>query len=147
MRNSERNTSQRPVELHMIGANRKTAEQFFKLLIDNGIRRVIDVRRLNNGNLLGFTKRTHLEYFLQRIAGIHYKPMLDLAPDRDLLKAWKRGEVTWGDTPRGSRRFLAKAWECRSRPPRQLKVETNKEWKRRNRMHVREQFDAARRDH
>jgi uncharacterized protein (DUF488 family) len=53
------------MEVYTIGFTQKTAEQFFGLLKDAGIRRLLDVRLNNSSQLSGFTKREDLEYFLR----------------------------------------------------------------------------------
>ncbi len=82
-------------KIFTIGANEKTAEEFFGLIMDAGVRRVIDIRRRNNSQIQGFTKMTHLPYFLQEIAEIDYTHKPDLAPTDDILNAWLNEEINW----------------------------------------------------
>ena len=83
------------VNLFTIGFTQKKAEQFFETLIKAGIKRVIDTRLNNVSQLAGFAKKSDLQYFLQKIGGIEYIHILDLAPTKDILDAYKKKEITW----------------------------------------------------
>ena len=93
--NPRQSTRRRTITIFTIGANEKTAEEFFKLLMDAGVRRIVDVRLNNDSTLLGFTRRAHLPYLLLEVAGIGYEHRPDLAPTRDILNAWRNKEITW----------------------------------------------------
>ncbi|MGH9577927.1 MAG: hypothetical protein ACRD3R_10870, partial [Terriglobales bacterium] len=60
------------ITLCTIGFAGKTAEQFFSLLAEAGVRRVVDVRENRSGQLSGYAKHPDLAFFLERIAGIEY---------------------------------------------------------------------------
>ena len=83
------------VNLFTIGFTQKKAEQFFETLIKSGVKRVIDTRLNNVSQLAGFAKKPDLAYFLQKIGGIVYIHILDLAPTKDILDAYKKKEITW----------------------------------------------------
>ncbi|MTJ07004.1 DUF488 family protein [Anabaena sp. UHCC 0204] len=83
------------VDLFTIGFTQKKAEQFFEILIKSGVKRVIDTRLNNVSQLAGFAKKSDLQYFLQKIGGIEYIHILDLAPTKDILDAYKKKEITW----------------------------------------------------
>jgi uncharacterized protein (DUF488 family) len=83
------------VDLFTIGFTQKKAEQFFETLIKSGVKRVIDTRLNNVSQLAGFAKKQDLQYFLQKISGIEYIHILDLAPTKDILDAYKKKEITW----------------------------------------------------
>ena len=83
------------VDLFTIGFTQKIAEQFFETLIKSGVKRVIDTRLNNVSQLAGFAKKPDLAYFLQKIGGIEYIHILDLAPTKDILDAYKKKEITW----------------------------------------------------
>lgn len=83
------------VDLFTIGFTQKKAEQFFETLIKSGVKRVIDTRLNNVSQLAGFAKKPDLAYFLQKIGGIEYIHILDLAPTKDILDAYKKKEITW----------------------------------------------------
>ena len=101
---SRGSTRRRTAKLYTIGSSGKSAETFFTLIMDAGVRRIIDVRLNNNSALLGFTRQAHLPYLLKEIAQIDYvhKPML--APDDGILGDWKlnakakeagKKQITW----------------------------------------------------
>lgn len=80
-----------------IGFTKKTARRFFGLLRESGARRVVDVRISNGSQLSGFAKKDDLAWFLGELCGIDYVHLPELAPTKDLLRAWRKGGVTWAD--------------------------------------------------
>jgi len=103
---ANKQTKRRAIKIFTIGSNEKTAEEFFTLLLDAGVRRIVDVRLNNNGTLAGFTRAAHLPYLLREVAGIKYDHMPDLAPDDDILADWKlkahakkagKKPITWAE--------------------------------------------------
>ncbi|MDK8364932.1 hypothetical protein [Corynebacterium sp. UMB10119B.1] len=44
------------MRLYTLGFSHKRAEEFFTILRDNNISRVVDIRRSNTNQLAGFTK-------------------------------------------------------------------------------------------
>lgn len=52
------------MRVHTIGFTRRSAEEFFSLLREAGITRLLDVRLRNTSQLAGFTKRDDLAFFL-----------------------------------------------------------------------------------
>ena len=83
-------------KIFTIGFTRKTAEEFFKLLKENGVKRLVDVRFFNKSQLLGFTKYPDIEYFL-RLHKMDYIHDLQFAPSLDLLERYKKGVIGWDD--------------------------------------------------
>lgn len=83
------------VNLFTIGFTKKSAKQFFEILKQSGVKRIIDTRLNNVSQLAGFTKRTDLEYFLQQICKIEYVHFLELAPTKDILDAYKKNGGDW----------------------------------------------------
>jgi uncharacterized protein (DUF488 family) len=81
--------------LFTIGFSKKNAEAFFELLIQNSIKRLIDIRLNNKSQLAGFTKSSDLQYFLKKIANIEYVHMQQFAPTKDLLKKYQEKLVSW----------------------------------------------------
>jgi len=103
---ANKQTKRRTVKIFTIGSNEKSAEGFFTLLMEAGVRRIVDVRLNNNGTLAGFMRAAHLPYLLREIAEIDYKHMPDLAPDDDILADWKlnaqakkagKKPITWAE--------------------------------------------------
>jgi uncharacterized protein (DUF488 family) len=91
------------VSVFTIGFTKKTAEEFFSLLKSSSVERLIDVRLNNVSQLAGFAKKKDLQYFLQQLCGIDYVHSPNLAPTDDILKAYKKNEITWDEY---ERRFL-----------------------------------------
>jgi len=73
--------------VNTIGFTKKSAEQFFELLKRANVRRLLDVRLNNSGQLAGFSKKDDLAYFLRVIARIEYVHLTSLAPTQDMLDA------------------------------------------------------------
>ncbi len=76
--------------LSTIGFTKKTAEEFFRLLQEAGVRKVIDIRENRIGQLSGFAKDPDLAFFLKRIAGIEYRAEPLLAPSPEIRKAYRQ---------------------------------------------------------
>ena len=83
------------INLFTIGFTKKTAQEFFTLISDAGVKRIIDTRLNNVSQLAGFAKRKDLEYFLKEIANIDYLHILDLAPTKDILDDYKKKKGDW----------------------------------------------------
>lgn len=73
-----------------IGFTKKSAETFFTLLKDHGVRRLVDVRLNNISQLAGFAKKDNLRYFTKAICGIDYVHVPELAPTADILDRYKK---------------------------------------------------------
>ena len=78
-----------------IGFTKKNAKKFFELLRASGAKRVVDVRLNNVSQLAGFAKRDDLEYFLQKVCGMGYVHMTQLAPTQDILDEYKKNGGDW----------------------------------------------------
>lgn len=78
------------MEIYTIGFTKKSAQEFFELLKEAQITRLIDVRLHNTSQLAGFTKRGDLEYFLTQICGIDYVHEPLLAPTTELLANYQK---------------------------------------------------------
>lgn len=75
--------------LFTIGFTQKTAEQFFGLLQDAGVQRVIDIRENRLGQLSGFAKFPDIAFFLRRLLGIEYVYERLLAPSPEIRDAYQ----------------------------------------------------------
>jgi uncharacterized protein (DUF488 family) len=82
------------ITLYTIGFTKKNARHLFGLIQDSGVKTVLDTRLNNVSQLAGFTKKDDLAFFLERVAGVSYEHALALAPTDDLLKSYKKGEIT-----------------------------------------------------
>jgi uncharacterized protein (DUF488 family) len=78
-----------------IGYAGKAADEFFTILKQAGIRKVIDIRLYNTSQLAGFTKREDIKYFLRTIVGSDYIHLPILAPTKKLLGDYKKGLISW----------------------------------------------------
>jgi uncharacterized protein (DUF488 family) len=85
------------VNIFTIGFTRKTAEEFFCLLEEAGVKRVIDTRLNNISQLAGFAKKDDLRFFLKRVCNIDYVHMPELAPTQEMLDAFKKEKGEWAD--------------------------------------------------
>lgn len=75
-----------------IGFAGKTAEEFFALLGEAGVRKLVDVRENRGGQLSGYAKYPDLAFFLDRIGHITYshEPLLAPTPEiREVYRATK----------------------------------------------------------
>ncbi len=76
------------MNLYTIGFTQKNAPQFFGLLRQNGVRRLVDIRLNPSGQLSGFARRDDLPYFLKELAGgCEYLYLPELAPTKELMLA------------------------------------------------------------
>jgi len=78
-----------------IGYAGKNARQFFTILQQANIKKVIDVRLYNTSQLAGFTKRQDIEYFLKTIVCADYIHLPIMAPTKQLLNDYKKGVISW----------------------------------------------------
>ena len=85
------------IKIFTIGFAKKNACEFFTLLQDAGIQKIVDVRLNNVSQLAGFTKKDDLEYFLKIIGNIGYIHKPDLAPTKEILDAYKKKDIDWDE--------------------------------------------------
>ncbi|HEY2823450.1 MAG TPA: DUF488 domain-containing protein [Candidatus Acidoferrum sp.] len=86
------------MEIYSIGFTQKTAAQFFSLLQQHGIRRLLDVRLNNVSQLAGFAKRDDLKFFLHEICNADYIHDPTLAPTQEMLDRYKKEKTTpWSE--------------------------------------------------
>jgi uncharacterized protein (DUF488 family) len=85
------------MEIYSIGFTQKTAAQFFSLLKQHGIRRLLDVRLNNVSQLAGFAKRDDLKFFLQEICNADYSHDPNLAPTQEMLDRYKKEKHPWSE--------------------------------------------------
>lgn len=83
------------IQLFTIGFTQKSAQTFFETLTQAGAIRVIDTRLNNVSQLAGFAKRQDLAYFLNAIGKIEYVHLPELAPTKDMLDNYKKGDKNW----------------------------------------------------
>lgn len=83
------------MKLYTIGFTQKSARQFFELLSQNKIKKLVDIRLNNASQLAGFSKGTDLKYFLEQICNIEYNHIIALAPTKEILDNYKKKQITW----------------------------------------------------
>lgn len=88
------------MEIFTIGSTKRSAAEFFGALRTAKVQRVVDVRLNNRSQLTGFTKASDLPFFLEGILGASYHHETLLAPERDMLKAYRSGGMPWGEYER-----------------------------------------------
>ncbi len=76
--------------LFTIGFTKKTAEEFFRLLQDAQVEKVIDVRENRVGQLAGFAKYPDIAFFLDRLLGIKYVHEPLFAPSPEIRLAYRK---------------------------------------------------------
>lgn len=83
------------MNIHTIGFTKKNAMTFFGFLKKANIKTLIDVRLNNVSQLAGFAKRDDLKFFLNELCGAAYFHAPDLAPTKEILNSYKKGEIVW----------------------------------------------------
>jgi len=83
------------MEIYSIGFTQKSAGEFFGTLKAHGIERLLDVRLNNTSQLAGFAKQADLAYFLSEICGCAYEHEPLLAPEQEMLDAYKKRKGDW----------------------------------------------------
>ena len=83
--------------LYTIGFTKKTAKEFFSLIVENNIDMLVDIRLNNKSQLAGFTKGDDLSYFLEAICNCAYEYCDEFAPTKGILDAYKKKELDWNE--------------------------------------------------
>ncbi|PSF09820.1 hypothetical protein C7H09_07505 [Marinobacter fuscus] len=83
------------MKIYTIGFTQKNAEKFFKFINLSQVKTLIDVRLNNVSQLSGFAKRDDLKFFLKELCGSEYVHLPELAPTKDILNAYKKGDMPW----------------------------------------------------
>jgi len=94
------------MEICTIGFTQKSAAQFFGLLKQAGIARLLDIRLNNVSQLAGFTRRDDLRFFLQEICHAEYLHQPLLAPTKEILAGY-RIEKDWATYERAFTELIA----------------------------------------
>lgn len=83
------------IELYTIGFTKKSAKDFFNLLQNNQVSKIVDTRISHNSQLAGFAKSRDLTFFAHAIGGMEYFYELDFAPTKDLLAQYRKKQLSW----------------------------------------------------
>lgn len=75
--------------IYTIGHTQKTLEQFIRLLQENQVDVVIDVRLRGTSQLLGFAKQDDLAFLLRHGFDIDYERRPELAPTPEILDGYR----------------------------------------------------------
>lgn len=84
-------------QIYTIGFTGKTAKDFFTILGDAGVKRILDIRLKNSSQLSGFAKKEDLKYFLMKINGIKYLHIPELAPTENIMDSYKKKKINWNE--------------------------------------------------
>lgn len=84
-------------KIFTIGSARKTAKEFFELLKDNNVKKIIDVRLNNTSQLLGFSKYPDIKYLTEEILKGEYFHDKKFAPSEKILVRYKKNLIDWDD--------------------------------------------------
>jgi uncharacterized protein (DUF488 family) len=94
------------IKVYTIGFTKKTAKQFFDLLIKNKVKEIVDIRLNNSSQLAGFAKGEDLKFFAKEIGNINYSHHIEIAPSKELLSGYRKKEKTWNDYERVYQKLL-----------------------------------------
>ena len=68
--------------------------------------KIIDIRLNNVSQLAGFAKRDDLIYFLRELCDCDYIHLPILAPTKEILDAYKKKQIDWGEYVRRFSRLI-----------------------------------------
>lgn len=80
------------MKIHTIGFTRKSAQQFFELLLSSDASVLVDTRLNNSSQLARFSVATDLAWFISKLDGFRnweYIQMPELAPTSEMLKSYR----------------------------------------------------------
>ncbi len=83
------------IDIYTIGFTKKNAETFFGFIKEAKILTLLDVRLNNVSQLAGFAKKNDLKYFLKELCGTEYIHTPELAPTKEMLNSYKKGDMSW----------------------------------------------------
>lgn len=83
------------IKLFTIGFTGKPAENFFNLLTNAGVKKIVDTRVNNVSQLSGFAKGSDLKYFAKEIGDMSYEHNIDFAPTKELLSKYRDKKMSW----------------------------------------------------
>lgn len=83
------------MKIYTIGFTQKNAKTFFGFLNTENISTLIDIRLNNISQLAGYAKKDDLNFFLKELCNINYVHVPELAPTKEILNAYKKGDISW----------------------------------------------------
>ncbi|MHB1463250.1 MAG: DUF488 domain-containing protein [Armatimonadota bacterium] len=81
------------MEIYTIGFTSRSAREFFTVIHQAGICRLLDIRLNNKSQLAGFSKYPDLSYFLEKLCSCTYEHDLELAPTKDMLSQYRQDHL------------------------------------------------------
>jgi len=81
------------IRLFTIGFAKKNGEEFFGILKENKVKKLIDIRESNTNIYAGFTMKQNLPFFLRNILDIEYIEMKILAPTKEIRKIYHEDKL------------------------------------------------------
>jgi uncharacterized protein (DUF488 family) len=91
--------------LYTIGFQRKPLSEFVRLLRENDVKAVIDIRLRNTSQLSGYAKREDLAFALREGFDISYEHRLELAPTDSIFDSFRQ-DKDWNSYEESFRRLL-----------------------------------------
>lgn len=85
------------IRVFTIGFTGKSAEEFFTIIKNAGVKRVVDVRLYPSTQLSGFARKKDLAFFLKNLCGVGYQHNPELAPRIEILKGYKDNKISWAE--------------------------------------------------
>lgn len=82
-------------KIYTIGFAQTTAKDFFNQIKASKVKKLIDVRLNNVSQLAGYTKKNDLKFFLNEICNVEYVHTPELAPTKEILDPYKKGNGSW----------------------------------------------------
>lgn len=83
------------IKLYTIGFTGKSAEKFFDLLRNSGVKKIVDTRINNVSQLAGFAKGSDLKFFAKEIGDMSYEHQIEFAPTKELLSKYRDKQISW----------------------------------------------------
>jgi uncharacterized protein (DUF488 family) len=85
------------ITLFTIGFTKKSARDFFSLLISSGVKTLLDIRLNATSQLAGFAKKEDLSYFLSEICKCLYRHLPEFAPTKEILDGYHEKSISWSE--------------------------------------------------
>jgi uncharacterized protein (DUF488 family) len=85
------------ITLYTIGFTKKSARDFFLLLKNSGVIKIIDIRLNTTSQLAGFAKKNDLSFFLSEIFQCKYQHLPEFAPTKDILDGYHEKKISWSE--------------------------------------------------
>lgn len=86
--------SNNKIQIFTIGFTKKSLKEFIKLLKNNCVEKVVDIRLRPYGQLAGYSNKEDLRYVLEEYEKIKYQHEMILAPTNDLLDNYRK-DLDW----------------------------------------------------